>query len=153
MPRQSQSSLSIAHIGPGARRLLAPAELGEIEAAIFRKVVAGVPHDHFSAEDSDLLSAYCRALALERRASEELAAAGIVGSHANPWLAVYATAVRALSTLTVRLRLGPKARHPNNTRRLSKSVSLPSYYDTMQIAADAQPRAPQGEPPGWQRKL
>ena len=110
MPRQSQSSLSIAHIGPGARRLEPPAELGEIEAAIFRKVVAGVPHDHFSAEDSDLLSAYCRALALERRASEELAAAGIVGSHANPWLAVYATAVRALSTLTVRLRLGPKAR-------------------------------------------
>ena len=149
MPRQSQSSLSIAHIGSGARRLEPPAELGEIEAAIFRKVVAGVPHDHFSAEDSDLLSAYCRALALERRASEELAAAGIVGNQASPWLAVYATAVRALSILTVRLRLGPKARHPNNTRRLSKSVSPPSYYDTMVIPADPRPLQ-QGKP--WPSK-
>ena len=84
MPRQSQSSLSIAHIGPGARRLEPPADLGEIETAIFRKVVASVPHDHFSAEDSDLLSAYCRALALERRASEELAAAGVVGRPGEP---------------------------------------------------------------------
>jgi phage terminase small subunit len=151
MPRQSQSSLTIAHIGPGARRLEPSPELGEIEAAIFRKVVASVPQDHFSAEDNDLLAAYCRALALERRASEELAAAGIVGSQASPWLAVYATAVRALSTLTVRLRLGPKARHPNNSRRLSKSVSPPSYYDTMVIPAADDPQPPR-EPSGWSRK-
>jgi phage terminase small subunit len=149
MPRQSQSSLSVAHIGPGARRLEPPAELGEIEAAIFRRTVAAVPQGHFSAEDLDVLCAYCRALALERRASEELAVAGVIGSQPNPWLAVYATAVRALSTLTVRLRLGPKARHPNNTRRLSKSVSTPSYYDTMVIPADPRPLQ-QGKP--WPSK-
>jgi phage terminase small subunit len=152
MPRQSQSSLSIAHIGPGARRLEPPCELGEIEAVIFRRTVAGVPQDHFSAEDVDVLCAYCRAIALERRASDELATATTIGGQASPWLAVYATAVRAISTLTVRLRLGPKARHPGNTRRLSKPVST-SYYDTMVLPADAQPRAPQGGPPGWQRKL
>jgi hypothetical protein len=95
---------------------------GEIEAAIFRKVVASVPHDHFSAEAGDLLSAYCRALALERRASEELATAATIGGQASPWLAVYATAVRALATLTVRLRSGPKARHPSNTRCSSPQV-------------------------------
>ena len=149
MPRESEASITIAHVGPGARRLEPPPELGEIEAAIFRNVVAGVPRDHFSAEDNDLLSAYCRAIALERRASEELATAATIGGQASPWLAVYATAVRALATLTVRLRLGPKARHPNNARRLSKSVSPQSYYDTMTIAADAQPRAPQeGRPDG-----
>ena len=81
MPRQPQVTLSVAHIGPGAWRLEPPAELGEIEAAIFRKVVAGVSHDHFSAEDSDLLCAYSRALALERRASDELQAAAIGQPH------------------------------------------------------------------------
>jgi hypothetical protein len=56
-------------------------------------------------------------------------AATVFGSQASAWLAVYATAVRAISTLAVRLRLGPKARHPNNSRRTSKPTSPPSYYD------------------------
>jgi phage terminase small subunit len=142
MPRQPQVTLSVAHIGPGARRLEPPAELGEIEVATFRKVVGSVPHDHFSAEDSDLLCAYCRALALERRASDELQAAATIGGQASPWLAVYATAVRAIAALTVRLRLGPKARHPNNTRRMSKPSSPPSYYDLHPVSGPPKgPRA------------
>jgi phage terminase small subunit len=128
MPRRSEASLSIAHIGPGSRRLEPPADLGEIEAAIFRQVVASVPYEHFAAEDLGLLCAYCRALALERRASEELATAAVVGRQASPWLEVYATATRAVATYAVRLRLGPKSRHPNNSRRMSKPTSPPSYY-------------------------
>jgi phage terminase small subunit len=146
MPRRSEASLSIAHIGPGARRLKPPANLEEVEAAIFRRVVASVPHDHFSAEDSDLLSAYCRAMALERRASEELATAATIGGQASPWLAVYATAVRAISTLTVRLRLGPKSRHPNSTRRMSKPTSPPSYYDLNPV------RPPPERGSSWRRR-
>jgi phage terminase small subunit len=149
MPRRSEASLTIAHIGPGPRRLEPPAELGEVEAAIFRKVVAGVPHDHFSAEDSDLLSAYCRALALERRASDELATAATVGSQASPWLAVYATAMRVIVTMAVRLRLGPKARHPNNTRRMSKPTVPPSYYD---LHPAPRPTSPPKEGDPWKRQ-
>jgi phage terminase small subunit len=134
MPRRSQAPLSIAHIGPGSQRLQPPADLGEIEAAIFRQTVASVPYEHFAAEDSGLLCAYSRAMALERRASDKLAAAA-VGNH-QAWLPVYAAAVRAMSTLAVRLRLGPKSRHPNNSRRMSKPSSAPSSYDTMVIAAD-----------------
>jgi phage terminase small subunit len=145
MPRRSEASLAIAHIGPGARRLGPPADLGEVEAAIFRKIVAGVPHDHFSAEDSELLCAYCRALALERRASDELASAATIGGQASPWLAVYATAVRAVSTLAVRLRLGPKSRHPNNSRRTSKPTSPPSYYDLNPVSASP----PKDRPREW----
>ena len=40
MPRTSKDALAVAHIGPGAWRLDPPAELGEVEAAIFRQTVA-----------------------------------------------------------------------------------------------------------------
>jgi hypothetical protein len=140
----SRDSLTVF---PGGRRVLEPpAELGEIEAAIFRQVVASVADAHFTAEDLGLLCAYSRALALERRASDELAAAA-VGNH-QAWLPVYTVAVRALSTLSVRLRLGPKSRHPNNSRRTSKK-SPPSYYELNPAPRPAS--APkEGDP--WTRK-
>jgi hypothetical protein len=119
-----------------------PADLGEVEAAIFRQVVASVPYEHFAAEDLGLLCAYSRALALERRASDELAAAA-VGNH-QAWLPVYSAAVRAVSTYAVRLRLGPKSRNPNNSRRLSKPTSPPSYYDL-----NPSPPSPPGKVPSW----
>lgn len=56
MPRQPQLTLSVAHIGPGAQRLAPPAELGKIEAAIFKQVVASVPYEHFCAENVALRS-------------------------------------------------------------------------------------------------
>jgi hypothetical protein len=133
MPRQSQASLSLAHIGP--RRLEPPPELGagSIEREIFRQVVASVPVAHFQPEDLPLLCAYARMCAQERRASEELAAGAVVGGAPSPWLAVQASTVRSLSTLMVRLRLGPRARDPNNQRRAAKSTAPPSYYDTMSV--------------------
>jgi phage terminase small subunit len=130
MPRQSQGALTLAHIDP--RRLEPPTEFteGSIERAIFKATVASVPSNHFQPEDAVLLAAYCRAASLERRASEELSVRGILGDRASPWLVVYAEAVRALSTLTIRLRLGPKARQPDR-RRTAKATAPPSYYDLM----------------------
>jgi hypothetical protein len=61
------SGASLA-VYPGRRLLEPPAELGQIEAAEFRRVVASCPADHFSAEDLGLLCAYVRARVLERRA-------------------------------------------------------------------------------------
>jgi hypothetical protein len=132
MPRQSQASLSLAHIGP--RKLEPPPELGEgsIEREIFRQVVASVPPAHFQSEDLPLLCAYARLCAQERRASEELAAGAVVGGSPSPWLAVQASTVRSLSTLTVRLRLGPRSRQPANTRRPGKPPT-PIYYETMDL--------------------
>jgi hypothetical protein len=138
---------SLTILPGGSRRLEPPPELGEgsIERAVFRQTVAAVTADHFQAEDMPLLAAYCRACALERRAADELAAGAVAGAMPSPWLAVHASAVRALSTLTVRLRLGPRSRghHP---RAASKTKSPPSYYETMAI--DHQPQAVRSEP-GW----
>jgi hypothetical protein len=131
MPRRSIAELRIAHLTPEPRRLVVPPELGGIEAEIFRQTVAAVPASHFQAEDLTLLCAYARAAALERRAAEELATGAVVGSMPSPWLQVHASAVRSLSALTVRLRLGPRSRDPNN-RRAARSGPPPSYYDTME---------------------
>jgi hypothetical protein len=129
MPRRSTASLSIAHLSPLPGRLRSPAELGAVEAEVFRATVAAVPQGHFAAEDLPLLCAYVRAITLERRAAKELAAGAVIGSVPSPWLAVHAEMVKALSALSVRLRIGPKSRAPSNNRRSAGSGGTPSAYD------------------------
>ena len=131
MPRRSTASLSIAHLSPLPDRLQPPAELGAVEAEVFRATVAAIPQGHFAAEDLPLLCAYCRAIVLERRAAEELAAGAVAGNQPSPWLAIHGQMVRALSQLSVRLRIGPKSRAPSNNRRSAGSGRVPSSYDTM----------------------
>jgi hypothetical protein len=129
MPRRSQASLSIAAFTPDLRRLEPPPELGGVEAEIFRLTVNSVAATHFQAEDLPLLCAYARAAALERRAAEELQA-----GHASPWLAVYGVAMRAVSTLSVRLRIGARSRSTNT--RSPKPGLPPSAYDLMRGQRD-----------------
>jgi hypothetical protein len=129
MPRRSSPSLTIAYLSPLPDRLPPPAELGEVEREVFRATVAAAPLGHFQAEDAPLLCAYVRAITLERRAAEELAAGAVIGSVPSPWLAVHAEMVKALSALSVRLRIGPKSRAPSNNRRSAGSGRTPSAYD------------------------
>jgi phage terminase small subunit len=133
MSRRSTASLTIAHLTPGPHRLAAPPELAGVEAEVFRSTVAAVSPSHFTGEDMPLLAAYCRACALERRASEELAVAATVGATPSPWLAVHASAVRTLALLSTRLRIGPRSRDPSN-RRPAKTGASPSYYDQMMVS-------------------
>jgi uncharacterized membrane protein len=81
--------------------------LGGVEAEKFPHTVAGVPPDHFAAEDVPLLTAYCRAAALERRAAEELVVGATIGSQPSPWLSIYTSAVRSLAALSVRRSPAP----------------------------------------------
>ena len=131
MPRRSTASLLIAHLSPLAGRLQPPAELGAVEAEVFRATVAAAPQSHFAAEDLPLLCAYARAVMFERRAAEELAAGAVVGSQPSPWLAIHGQMVRAISQLSIRLRIGPKSRAPSNNRRRAGSGRAPSAYDTL----------------------
>jgi hypothetical protein len=110
-------------------RLLPPPEMGGIEQKIWTEVVSGADSEHFQVSDAPLLSAYVRAAALERRASEELAVSAVVDGMPSPWLAVHASAVRSLTALAVKLRLSPKARTPG--QRAGKRGPAPSYYDMM----------------------
>jgi hypothetical protein len=131
MPRRSTAALTIAHLTPLPGGLQPPADLGAVEAEVFRQTIAAAPLGHFAAEDSALLSAYARAVVLERRAAEELAAGAVVGSTPSPWLAVHAQMVKAIAQLSVRLRIGPKSRAPSNNRRSAGSGRTPSAYDLL----------------------
>lgn len=124
----SRASLMVLP-GGRARTLEPPAEFtaGSVERQIFVETVLSVPDGHFAGEDRVLLAEYCRASALARRASEELAASAVVGSVPSPWLAVHGSAVRSMATLSTRLRLGPRSRSQNT--RKGKPVSAPSWYD------------------------
>ena len=149
MPRKSKAALSIAHIGPGARRLEPPADLGEIEAAIFRQTVASVPFDHFSAEDVSLLCAYCTTVMLAKSAAAELAARPVVDGKVSPFLAMHRDQVRLMAVLSVRLKLGPKSRRPDS-RRATKPTSPPSYYDLHPVTPSPAPPRKDGDP--WARR-
>ena len=145
----SRASLMVL---PGGRRVLEPPSeftAGSIERRIFVETAMSVPDGHFAGEDVGLLAAYCRAMALERRASDELAACATVGCAPSPWLSVYATATRAIATYAVRLRIGPRARS-HNTRK-AKPGPPPSYYDLNPGTPVTAP-ASASEGDGWTRR-
>lgn len=82
---------------------------------------------------------------MERRASEELAAAIAAGNVPTPWLGIYATVEKTMMALTVRLRLGPLSRSNNNRRSPGKpGTGSLSYYEVMDFSgkddAEARPR-------------
>jgi hypothetical protein len=54
MPRRSTAALSIAHVGPGLRRLEPPPDMteGSLERRLFLETVSSVVAHHFAAEDS-----------------------------------------------------------------------------------------------------
>ena len=59
-------------------RLSPPADLGELERKTFLDIVLACKPSHFQPSDLPLLAAYCRAIVLERQASNALAVAGHV---------------------------------------------------------------------------
>jgi hypothetical protein len=92
--------------------LAPPSELSsdEAAAAVFRRTVATVAPNHFQPEDLPLLCAYARAVVLERRAGEQVAAIVNAGKVPSQWLGVYACATKTMLALSVRLRSAPGAR-------------------------------------------
>jgi phage terminase small subunit len=128
LPRRSSASLTVAAFAPDRRRLEPPPELGGLEAEIFRQTVASVPASHFQPEDLVLLCAYARAAAMGQRAAEEVAARPTIGDRPSPFVDIHSQAIRSLTQLTVRLRLGPRSRDPNH-QRTAKVKASQSYYD------------------------
>lgn len=77
-----------------------------------------------------LLTSYIRAIEMERAASAHLEAEGhVIDGKPSPWLAVLAQSLKAMSTLSHRLRLSPQGRSPTNPKR-TPSVS---YYDRARL--------------------
>jgi hypothetical protein len=66
---------------------------------------------------------YCAASVLGERAMAELREAPVIEGKTSPWLAVFEKASRAMVALSMRLRLSPQARAPNNPTRPAPRLS------------------------------
>jgi hypothetical protein len=105
--------------------------LGPDERQIFLDLVASTRPEHFKPSDSPLVAAYVRAVLLERRSAQELAAGD------DKALPRWNGAVKALLGLSQRLRLSPQSRAPNNpTRPGSKSERRLSVYERMALEGE-----------------
>jgi hypothetical protein len=100
------------------------------ERELFLKIVGTNKPEHFQPSDVPLMCRYVEAVIMAERAAEELRQNPVVNGKASPWLVIQEKNVRAMIALSMRLRLSPQARAPNNPTRPS---SPPSYYDQMRM--------------------
>jgi phage terminase small subunit len=131
MPRKSAASLSVVRI-ESRTKLRPPAGLAEPARSIFIDLVATNKPDHFKPSDMPLLTAYCEAAALNDQASAHLRDEGaVIAGRVSAWVTVGEKSIRALVALSMRLRLSPQSRAPNNS---GSRPSLPtSHYEKMAI--------------------
>jgi len=134
MPRRSAASFAIPSVTGAPPRLSPSADLAPDERQVFCDLVASSKPDAFRSSDSPLLAAYCRAIALERRSAQELAAGD------EKALARWNGATKAMVALSMRLRLSPQSRQPNNPSRPGGKPERPlSVYERMSLEADDGP--------------
>jgi phage terminase small subunit len=131
VPRKG--ALSVVSID-GRSRLRPPPSLSEIERAIFVDLVATTKPTHFAASDLPLLVRYCESAALADQAAQHLRDEGpVIAGRVSPWLVAQEKSIRALTALSMRLRLSPQARAPNNPSRAQQPVS---HYEKMRLQND-----------------
>ena len=122
MPRKSSAALlSMLAVDGSPPRLKPPATLSQAERDIFTSLVSTVDRRHFRPSDLPLLSSYCRAIDLEARAAKALAD----DPCDKQWLSVWEKSVRAMTALSMRLRLSPQARLPDRAVARQKPVIGP----------------------------
>jgi phage terminase small subunit len=134
MPRKSAASLSVIPIDGRSSRLRPPASLSEAERTAFVDLVSACKPGHFQASDLPLLVRYVEASVLAEQAATQLRLEGpVIAGRVSPWLTVQEKSVRALVALSMRLRLSPQARAPNNPSRPPPQVS---HYEKMSLGHD-----------------
>jgi hypothetical protein len=132
MPRKSAAELSVVPIDARSRRLGPPASLGEAERKLFADLVATNKPNHFQRSDLPLLCRYVEATVMAERAAAELRDNPVINGRASPWLVIQEKNVRAMISLSMRLRLSPQARAPNNPTR-PRSQTSGSVYDRIRL--------------------
>jgi phage terminase small subunit len=130
MPRKSAASLKVVAIDTHEIRLRPPANLPPPERALFVELVSANPPNHFRPSDLPLLTQYCAASVLNEQSVVELRRAPMIDGKASPWLQVFEKTNRAVVALSMRLRLSPQARQPNNPKREQPL----SAYEKMRLA-------------------
>jgi phage terminase small subunit len=113
-------------------RLKPPPDLKEPEKTVFLDLVMACPATQFQASDLPLLRLWCELVVMAETAAGEMAATGMVADEKpSPWFGIYTQAVKALTGLAMRLRLGPQSRAFKGPKR---EVAPQSYYDRLRLA-------------------
>jgi phage terminase small subunit len=133
MPRKSVAALSV--VGPLGlpNRLHPPSSLSTAERKAFLDIVGACDPNKFHPSDIALLCRYAEAIALAERAARELRKSPVLKGKLSPWVTVQEKAVRAIVSLSLRLRLSPQARAPNNPGNRPRALS---HYDKMRLEND-----------------
>jgi len=132
MPRKSSAAMTV--ITPSSRptRLAAPSSLSVDERKAFVDLVGSCEPNHFRPSDTVLLCRYVEAIVLAETAARHLRKNAVMpNGKASAWLVVQEKCVRAITALSMRLRLSPQARAPNNPGPRPKPMS---HYDAMRLA-------------------
>jgi hypothetical protein len=122
MPRKSATA-KIIPLDTRTERLRPPANMVGPERELFVALVAANQPGHFRDSDLPLLLQYCTATVLNEQAAGEIRAAPIVKDRPSPWLGIYEKTGRAVIALSMRLRLSPQSRAPNNPSRPAPRLS------------------------------
>ena len=129
MPRPSPPvQLPRSVVMPMPERLRVPDELSPAARKEFLRVVMTEKATHFTPSDMPLLCQYVEACALAAKAVDALQR-DLPGPR---WLALWQAATKVMQGLSMRLRLSPQSRQPNNPKRPERL----SFYDRMQIEGE-----------------
>jgi phage terminase small subunit len=116
MPRKSFAASLIPPVDGSPPAIKPPTSLSPPEAQLFTELVAATARGHFRPTDIPLLARYCEAAVLAEEAARQLRVGGaVVDGKPSGWLYVQEKCVRALTGLSLRLRLSPQARLTNRT--------------------------------------
>lgn len=130
MPRKSAAHLSVIPVDGTPIRLQPPASLGDRERQVFTDTVAACEPGHFRNSDIPLLLRFCEACVLADRAAAELRRCAVIDGKPSPWLIVQEKCVRALTALSMRLRLSPQSRLDAKTVARHPPSRSPYFEDT-----------------------
>jgi hypothetical protein len=130
--RQPYDTTDVALYGARNGRLRPPATLGEPEKRAFLDLVTTTPAGQFRASDLPLLCRWAELTVMCEQARGELAVQGMVTADGkpSPWFSIYQQAVKALSGLCLRLRLGPQSRAFKAPKKTAGRVS---YFERMEL--------------------
>jgi phage terminase small subunit len=108
--RKSAASLDAITVDGSPDRLQPPDHLSADERRRFVDIVANCDARHFRPSDTTLLCRFVEADALAEKAAAELRKNPVIDGKPSAWLAVQEKNVRALVSLSMRLRLSPQSR-------------------------------------------
>jgi phage terminase small subunit len=108
--RKSAGGLATISVDGKPPQLLPPASLSEVEKVIFVDLVTSCDANHFRPSDLPLLVRYAEACALGDLSAQELRRGAVVDGKPSPWIVIQEKAVRAMVSLSMRLRLSPQSR-------------------------------------------